>query len=192
MEYYSEEEEQQIDIEQELDYDFSLTENLYNNIQDTICSSTNQSLLSGCSIKELFDFTIENKKPKVHKSYKEFIKEKESFYVPIPNILEKDEELEDILKNGWEVLKSNKQRRYDEEQRKIWEEKNQELIKQELKRKEEEEQRKILLEKAKANKHNWTIPKELRGIKKEVKSKKKNRRRRKNGFRVNKSKPVKM
>ena len=138
---------------------YDLVEKSYNNMMEIVNNSNNTGLLYSCAVSNLFDLlTTEN-----YEMPKKYKKEKD-IYIMDPILIDPDEDLENKKTEKWIVCRSHKQQEEYDKKYQRWLNKNKEKI-EEKKQKQIEEQKQIeLQEKAKANKFNWTLPAELRGI----------------------------
>lgn len=153
-------------------------------IHDEIVGSNNPFLLKYMDSTDLFNFLYEEKF-----SNKQ-VKQQPELILPEPTT---NYDYKPISKGNWVVIRSRKeQEEYDREQQEYLEA-NKEKIEKEKQKKMEEQKQKELQVKAKANKYNWTLPAELRGIVKQEKpklSKSQKRRNRRKAFKVNKNNPT--
>ena len=181
----------QIESEQMFDDNIEICEEVLFEMRETINGSFNPFLLMHCAPTDLMRLidSGKHKLPKYLQQEPEKTSE-ELLYIPEP-ISYLDIESTDMT-TDWVTLKSAKEMRKEktEQQEKLDEEAKK------LKAEELKQQEKLAVEKARAitevNKFNWTMTKEMRGIKpKPVVAEKpktqKRKRRRRGGFKVNKS-----
>lgn len=192
--YYSDEEEpefeiSQIEREEEFDRRWDIISNLLDTMKDEISYSFNPYLLMKCDTLDLMKF-LENGKPPV---YDYTPRPCDNIgYIPGPiNIDFINNEPLDVT-SRWTTLKIKTEKELKEEEKN--KQKNKQKIEKEKKKNQEEENRKKKQKenraKQLANKHNWTMTREMRGLPKiqpkpkVVETKSKRRRQRRAGFKV--------
>ena len=223
MSFYDNDDEEQHEMELEqmqqdfsevdsmIDGDMTLVENRVNALKYEIEGSSNPFLMMNLDTVALLNFVYTGEHPEP----KRYVpRDGNNIYIPDPL------DIEDVLnacstsESEWVVCRTQQQQRDYEAQQQQWLEDNKERLESEQRKKDEEQKQKELEEKAKANKHNWTLPAELRGITQKKQEepkvsraqKRKNRRKafqvnkenpalpsqKKGSFKVNRSKPTKM
>jgi hypothetical protein len=201
MSYYYDDEEQ-YDIEYEraekefnelekmIEGDFDKVEKAKNDIINTIEGSENPFLMMNIDTTDLLNFVYSGN----YSAPKRYIPHNgNNINILGPLDIEETLDTYNKQKSKWVICRSIKQQKEYEEKYQKYLEANKDKFEEIQKKKEEELKKKALEEKAKANKHNWTLPAELRGIipeKKTTRSKAQRRKNRKKAFKVRKENPI--
>ena len=186
-------------LDEDFEYNYELCEETLAEMKDEINDSNNQFLLQFCNPGTLMKL-IEEGNHTLPKYLQEKPNKKTSEeLLSIPEPVDINDWTPVDVSNGWITLKTQTQMKEEKvvEQARLEEEVRQAKLVEELAK----QMKEMELQRARteANKHNWTMTKEMRGIKpkpvaveqpKLTKSQKKSRRRRRGGFKVNKTMAV--
>lgn len=190
MTYYSDDEEDfemllQIEREKEFDRVWDEATRIFEDLENE-----DPRVYEYLTVNDIFNY-LENGKELPQRKQKKYNPYKDNIgYIPEPIDMTDWEPLD--TRKGWVTIKSSRDLRKEELER----EKNKDKIEEEERKKQEEERKKQelieLKKKAEANKFNWTISKELRGIKpkpkpEQPKKSKSARRKNRRKFKVNKN-----